>query len=323
MIRNGGAVTAAHSLVFEQIQQHSEFLSGRLGKLTRGKPLQVIGADLGGIKLAGQNLQRSVFQGCRFYCADLRGVDFSQASLTGCDFTGADLTDAKMIWANLRGADLSRAILKGAHFENADMRPLTEPPVQPHGHGGFVSLNESTLINTNLSEAKLLGASFVGATLNGAVFDNADLEGADFSYATLNDVRFRNSKLQGANFRLADMAPDVFEALTRSGARMPTPIEPHILDEALRLHQEWVESEGTAGRRANMVGWYLAHAYLPNANLSGADLRRANLANANLHGARLICTDVREANLMCANLTDADFRGCLSEGARGLPLTKG
>src|SRR3546814_17819177 len=106
--------------LYEQIQSHGEFLSARLGKLTRGKQLTLVGVDLTGVKLVGMNLQRAVFRGCRFYCADLRNSDFSQAVLTGCDLSGADLTNARFVWSNLRGADLSRAILQGTRFENAD-----------------------------------------------------------------------------------------------------------------------------------------------------------------------------------------------------------
>lgn len=306
---------------FDQVRQHGEYLANRQGKIAKGKQITLSGADLTGIKLAGANLQRSVFQGCRFYCADLRDVDFSQAVLAGCDFSGADLTNAHMIWANLRGADLSRAILKGTRFENADMRPLTEPPTMPHGKGGTVSLNESTLHNTNLSQAKLLGASFVGAILDGAILENADLEGADFSYATLNAVQLKGAKLRDANFRLADLSVDMFKQLKGTDARVPEPVAQHILDEAVRQHMRWVDSEGTSGRRAVMVGWYMARAYLAQVNLSGADLRQCNLANANLHGAKLICTDLREANLMYANFTDADLRGCAIDGTRGLPTT--
>src|SRR3546814_13123174 len=66
--------------LYEQIKSHGEFLSARLGKLTRGKQLTLVGVDLTGVKLVGMNLQRAVFRGCRFYCADLRNSDFSQRS---------------------------------------------------------------------------------------------------------------------------------------------------------------------------------------------------------------------------------------------------
>lgn len=309
--------------LYDQIKAHGEFLSGRLGKLNRGKQLTLIGADLTGIKLVGMNLQRAVFRSCRFYCADLRNSDFSQTTLTGCDFSGADLTNARFVWANLRGADLSRAILKGTRFENADMRPMTDPPVPPHGKGGVVSLSDSTLHNTNLSQAKLLGASFVGAILDGAILDNADLEGADFSYSTLSNVQFRNAKLQDANFCLADFPAEMIKELQGTGAKVPREMPQEVIDQVLRDHQTWIESEGQVGRRAMMSGWYLSRTHLVQANLSGADLRKANLSNANLHSARLICADLRESNLMYANLTDADLRGAQLEGARGLPMVQG
>lgn len=306
--------------LYDQIKAHGEFLSGKLGKLTRGKQLTLVGADLTGIKLVGMNLQRTVFRSCRFYCADLRNADFSQAVLTGCDFSGADLTNARFVWANLRGADLSRAILKGTRFENADMRPMTDPPVPPHGKGGSVSLSESTLHNTNLSQAKLLGASFVGAILDGCILDSADLEGADFSYSTLHNVQFKNTKLHNANFNLADFPPELIAQLQGSGAKVPKEVPVDVIEQVLRDHQIWIDTDGQAGRRANLSGWYLSRAHLVHANLNGADLRQVNLSNANLHGARLICSDMRESNLMYANLTDADLRGAQIDGARGLPV---
>lgn len=305
--------------LYDQIKSHGEFLSGRLGKLNRGKQLTLIGADLTGIKLVGMNLQRAIFRSCRFYCADLRNSDFSQAVLTGCDFSGADLTNARFVWANLRGADLSRAILKGTRFENADMRPMTEAPEPPHGKGGVVSLSDTTLHNTNFSQAKLIGASFVGAILDGAILDNADLEGADFSYSTISNVQFKNAKLRDANFRLADFPSDIINQLRGTGAKVPQEVAPEVIEQVLRDHQAWIDSDGQIGRRANMSGWYLSRAHLVLANLNGADLRKVNFSNANLHGAKLICSDLREANLMYANLTDIDLRGAQIQGARGLP----
>ena len=47
-----------------------------------------------------------------FYCADLRGADFSGQDLRGASFTGADL----------RGADFSGADLTGVSFFEADLR---------------------------------------------------------------------------------------------------------------------------------------------------------------------------------------------------------
>ena len=108
--------------------------------------------------------------------------------------------------------------------------------------------------------------------------------------------------------------------LQGSGAKVPKEVPVDVIEQVLRDHQIWIDTDGQAGRRANLSGWYLSRAHLVHANLNGADLRQVNLSNANLHGARLICSDMRESNLMYANLTDADLRGAQIDGARGLPV---
>jgi len=69
------------------------------------------------------------------------------------------------------------------------------------------------------------------------------------------------------------------------------------LEEILREHRQWIDSEKKAGTRAN-----LDHANLSGANLTGANLTDANLTNANLFGA-----DLTGAYLYAANLDRAIF----------------
>jgi len=63
------------------------------------------------------------------------------------------------------------------------------------------------------------------------------------------------------------------------------------LNEILKAHKEWVETNGLKGVRAN----------LSDANLSYADLSRADLSRANLS----------DADLSDANLSRADLRFCI------------
>ena len=112
--------------LYDQIKAHGEFLSGRLGKLTRGKQLTLVGADLTGIKLVGMNLQRTVFRSCRFYCADLRNTDFSQAVLTGCD-----ATPLQQASATARQRESLRTIEKTPR-----RAAISPPPVDSRRSGG-------------------------------------------------------------------------------------------------------------------------------------------------------------------------------------------
>jgi len=79
------------------------------------------------------------------------------------------------------------------------------------------------------------------------------------------------------------------------------------LEEILRKHRQWTESEKKAGTRAN-----LDHALLASANLSDADLTDANLTDEDLSGANLthaylVFADLTNADLTDANLTNANL----------------
>jgi hypothetical protein len=88
--------------------------------------------------------------------------------------------------------------------------------------------------------------------------------------------------------------------------------------ERLKLHKEWLETNGESGERlvvhddflksANLLGADLLGADLRSANLRSADLRSANLLGANLRSANLLGADLRGANLRSANLRSADLR---------------
>lgn len=71
------------------------------------------------------------------------------------------------------------------------------------------------------------------------------------------------------------------------------------LNEKLKNHLIWIETEGEAGIRADLRG----------PDLRGADLRGADLRWADLRWVDLRWVDLREADLRGANLSEADLRG--------------
>jgi uncharacterized protein YjbI with pentapeptide repeats len=81
------------------------------------------------------------------------------------------------------------------------------------------------------------------------------------------------------------------------------------LEEILRKHREWSDSNGKSGTRAYLDGAHILFAHLPGANLSGAYLRGAYLVGADLIDANL------SANLSGAELTDAYLIGAFLWGA--------
>ena len=77
------------------------------------------------------------------------------------------------------------------------------------------------------------------------------------------------------------------------------------LNEVLRLHKQWLESNGNKGKRAG----------LRRANLKDAKLQVANLKGADLKGADMRGADMKDAKLQDAYLYGADMRGADMQGA--------
>jgi len=80
------------------------------------------------------------------------------------------------------------------------------------------------------------------------------------------------------------------------------------LNDRLKKHAEWVESNGESGEFADFSGEDLRGVDLRYANLQGANLQDANLPLADFHNADLRRADFSRANLECANFVDADLR---------------
>ena len=59
------------------------------------------------------------------------------------------------------------------------------------------------------------------------------------------------------------------------------------IKEILALHEAWLDSGGTEGKRANLRGADLTGADLSGATLTGAYLWEANLSEADLTGAKV------------------------------------
>ncbi|MCP4106184.1 MAG: pentapeptide repeat-containing protein [Desulfobacteraceae bacterium] len=70
------------------------------------------------------------------------------------------------------------------------------------------------------------------------------------------------------------------------------------LKDILEKHNEWLDSRGKKGEKADFRG----------TDMWGADLRRANLQKSNLQGVNLQGANLQEANLQEANLQEANLQ---------------
>ncbi len=83
----------------------------------------------------------------------------------------------------------------------------------------------------------------------------------------------------------------------------------------LQAHEEWVDSRGAKGKKADLCEAHLFQAHLQKANLDWAHLQGANLEGAHLQQADLRGAHLEEASLFQANLQKANLRGANLEKA--------
>jgi uncharacterized protein YjbI with pentapeptide repeats len=174
------------------------------------------------------------------------------ASLQQCDLVGAYLARAgvgsnqvrtpmelaDLSAADLTEADLSRIDIAGGRINDADASGATNTQASfRHTEGlGFIE-RDSTIVNLNAANARLIDANFDGTTFtdapNNSSFFTATLDGASFEGGTLNAVNFVTARLVGANLRGATLTlPDLtFANLTDAHLRGAT----FITDQGIAL----------------------------------------------------------------------------------------
>ena len=180
--------------------------------------LDLIRKDVPLLHLRGASLDHVNLSGMRLSEASLREADLWRANLAGADFTGSDFT-----WADLRGADLTQAVLTDTSLAHANLLPYDpRNPAQLSATYIFTgrivdlrSLEDRTVIRTELNQANLIGAdlrdawlylaSLIEARLAGTDLTNADLRRADLRRADLNGAVLRDAVLNGTDLTNADL----------------------------------------------------------------------------------------------------------------------
>ena len=136
-----------------------------------GIRIDLSGADLQGLVIAGDDRVGADLIGADLSRADLRhasmhGAELTGAKMQGCDLRRADLRDARLTGADLTGADLSHASMRDADLRDAD-------------------LTRADLTGTNLFQGRLQSTKLIHAHLSGTVLINASLAGAMLGATTL------------------------------------------------------------------------------------------------------------------------------------------
>jgi len=273
-----------------------------------GPEVSLVGADLGGMHLAGEQLTGAraydvicpaTLPGAAWACIPQPATGRSVLVAPGVSLVGGDLTGA-----DLSGVDLSSADVTGARMRNLTACPSALPNadtscIAQSATLGFVLLGPNLdLSGIDLSGMDLTGVNLIGADLAGVDFTGADLTGARLFNLVACPAQLPSSSwkcaLQGyGGYAIGGPGVSLFEA-----------------------NVSYADLSGADLSGADMQG---VHAFLANfrdANLSGADmsasprfadLTLSNFSGATLNGATLRDADLHECDFTGAGLSNADL----------------
>ena len=313
----------------EVLHTHERWLNGQDGK-GRG---DLSFADLFGFQLPGRRLQKVLLQGANLSWTDLKGVNLSEADLFCANLQHADLSGSDLQKANLRGAYLSKANLNDAKLDGADLRSglllcgprVTDPRFDVTVLRG-ASMNDASMKNANLEgadlrEVSLVGASLAGANLRGADLRDADMENADLRGAVMLGCRLdgtdTSSCITDARFTgpTDSVRNDMEAAETDLTIDDPWSINPDRIEEMVKSHKKWLDSDGREGTRADFCNRTLTGHFIRNVSLDHAILRGALLDSTDLKEVSFVMADLARANFSNAKITGCQFDGSMAAGA--------
>lgn len=157
----------------------------------------------------------------------------------------------------------------------------------------FVGLDEEAVAQTKVT---LL---FRGRRLESAVLIRADLRKADFSGASMRGAVLDEAQLQGAFFECAYTGDEVGQLKIRGWGSGCTDLQGASLEDAN------LDNASLPG--ATLNGTSFAGASLRGANLTASKLKGANLEDAQMQGATLVSASLQGSSLSGANLDAANI----------------
>ncbi len=174
-------------------------------RTANNRPLDLVGAFLPRVVLAGKHLQGARLSRAYLVEADLGGSNLEETSLDGAILKRAFLRGANLLAANLEGANLGGSDLSFANLQAAFLRDANVDGVM---------LWRANLESANIGYASLQSADLWSANAYGANFAGANLNGANFRRARLRDANLRNADLRNANLWEADLRGASFDGAT-------------------------------------------------------------------------------------------------------------
>jgi uncharacterized protein YjbI with pentapeptide repeats len=272
--------------------------------------------DLSDMRLCNIDLRRANLTGANLSGTDLTEANLSGASLIAADLDRADLTRANLYGADLRGASLNEANLDSANLMGADFRAnLDEEDTGEHAmgeHPGTTHMVDACLRRTVLIETQMQGVNMTGAEMEDADLSGADLSGAIVVGANISDAVI--GKSANATTSLDDLIVDAATAQKLRDRGLEVEVSEldvrGALNDLVKKHQKWIESDGYLGERLALDFCLLDGADLSGQDLRGASFVRCSLKGTNFAGARLSLSTFNHSTMTDVSFRGADLSGC-------------
>jgi len=174
------------------------------------------------------------------------------------------------------------------------------------GNNDYASMKKAHVEKAEMDNVDLSGADLSGANLEDASLNQADLSGANLANADLKFSKFQGANLKGVSLKGVDLSV----ADTR-GSLIANRVDslPEDIQAALKEQQQWSDSGGVRGARADLSGLDLRDTDFTGMSLSGAKISGAKLAGASFMQSLMMFVDLSDSDLEGADFSLADMRG--------------
>jgi uncharacterized protein YjbI with pentapeptide repeats len=296
--------------------------SYQTGDLTN---IKVEHGDLTGVDFSGIDLSGARLANVQLREADFRGANLTGATigpwLDNADFRGANLTNTALSFDPVTFIDFRGANLTGASFErsslvNADFTDAIVFGARLSVENSPQDLTAQQLYSTASYKAGLLGPITLAGDMRGWDFENQDLVGARFDRgARLEGARWAGANVQGALFFVNTLTATDFRLTDVRSARFSasnldeTNFENTDLSGAEFTETSLIETRFTRGR---LVGVRFVRTNLQGADFTGADLRGVTFVSSE----SLTGTDFSGADIIGADFSYATDDGFTFEQLR-------
>ena len=235
----------------------------------------LVEADLFGVNLTGTSFRRANCNHADFRGAILSAADFTEAKLMGCDFRDGTLlvsiagtvAPPEMEKGSVSGTKMMRADLAGAKLHHAVIKRT--------------DLSAAVLRNADLSDANLAGSSLKDADLRGANLTNCDLSRTLLNRAIVDGANMSGVVLRDANVFNVDFAKAAYIGalnLQESISVDDSEEAAAAIADQITAHEDWVETSGAKGARADFMGRDLSAVNFSGRTLTGAVFTDCRLA---------------------------------------------